>query len=117
MIVERTFAWDYEIEGERAEEARKQVAMGAACVLTDHDWAHESFSLEVYRPVHRQENFEGGYYEEYDASEHFHVTESEAYALVAGYLKAGEPIRFFYDGRARRLMVYHFRQLGGRAHE
>lgn len=37
MIVERTFAWDCEIEGERAEEARKQVAMGAVCVLTDHD--------------------------------------------------------------------------------
>lgn len=117
MIVERTFAWDYEIEAERADEARKQVAMGAVCVLTDHDWAHESFSLEVYRPVHRQENFEGGYYEEYNTSEHFRVAESEAYALVAGYLKVGEPIRFFYDGRAQRLMVYHFRPVGGAVHE
>lgn len=109
MVIDFLFGWDYETEQEREEEAQKQVAMGALCVLTNHDWAHESFSLQVFKPVHRQKDFAGGYYEEYDASEHSGVTEAEVYSLVANYLQTGEPIRFSYDGQRKSLLVLHFR--------
>ena len=115
IVIKRLFSWDYEHAEERATEIKAQVSMrDAVCVATDHDWAHNSHSLEVYEPVHRQgSHFKGRIYEEIQAIERENIDEAEAYAVVAGILKEGYPIQMHYDAAYRSLTIFRFRPKEG----
>lgn len=111
IVVDRLFSWDYECEEERATEIKAQVSLrDAVCVVTDHNWAHESYSLEVYVPVHRQPaDFRGGIYEEIQAVERDGIDEAEAYEVLAEVLREGYPVRLHYDTRQKYLAIFRFR--------
>lgn len=111
IVVERLFSWDYEREEERASEIKAQISQrDAVCVTTDHNWAHNSYSLEVYLPVHRQsKDFKSGVYEEIQAVERYGLDEAEAYEAVAEVLREGFPVRLHYDANRKYLAVFRFR--------
>ena len=92
MIVERTFAWDYQIKEIRNKEAEEAVLNGAICVLTNHDWSDGKYTLEEYYPIYPSKDFKGGYYKEYKVNYHWEISEAEVDNIVTEYLKFCEPI-------------------------
>lgn len=108
MIIEQMYACEYDTKAERDKQAEEEIAAGALCVVRDHD---PVYFLEVYRPRYWRRDFKGGYYEQRGVTEHFDVTEAEAYEQVANYLKAGETFLFTYNFN-RRLAIFHFRRVG-----
>lgn len=111
VVVKRLFSWDYEREEERATEIKSQISLrNAICVVTDHNWAHENHSLEVYVPVHIQPaDFKGGIYEEIQAVERAGIDEAEAYEVLAEVLREGYPVKLHYDANRKSLAIFRFR--------
>ena len=111
IVVERLFSWDYENKEKRAAAIKAQIAeRNAVCVMSDHNWAHSKYSLEVYAPVYREdENFKGGIYEEIESIERDGLDAAEAYEVLAEIVREGFPVRFHFDAKWKHLTIFRFR--------
>lgn len=108
-VIDRLFSWDYEHKTDRAEKVKELTRKGAACVLTDHNWAHENHSLEAYSPVHRQADFVGGLYVPAGVDEYDNSDEANTYHILAGILARGYAVRFHHDSKRNYMFAEKFR--------
>ena len=109
--IDRCFSWDYERKEDRDEAVKRELRAHHVCVLTDHDWAHNRFSLESYAPLNRPSNFKGGIFKEIEGVVCTAANEAEAYEMLANVLRQGYLVRFVYDGMRREVTMFRFRPL------